>query len=177
MSIYTKTGDKGETSLASGARVAKTDPRIEAYGTVDELNSHLGLLVSLMTEGDDTAFLLEVQRALFRVGALLATEDREGEPSATFDAALLERLEHQIDSDDALLPPMRFFILPGGSQAAAQAHVCRTVCRRAERCIVELAETEKVDPVLQSYINRLSDYLFVLARKLNRQSGIVEKKL
>ena len=138
---------------------------------------HLGLLVSLMTEGDDTAFLSEVQRALFRVGALLATEDREGEPPAAFDAALLERLERQIDSDDALLPPMRFFILPGGSQAAAQAHVCRTVCRRAERCIVELAETEKVDPVLQSYINRLSDYLFVLARKLNMQSGIDEKKL
>ena len=175
--IYTRGGDTGTTSLVHGTRVSKASPRLASYGTVDALNSHLGLLVSLMTEGDATAFLLEGQRALFRVGALLATEDREGEPSATFDAALLERLERQIDSDDALLPPMRFFILPGGSQAAAQAHVCRTVCRRAERCIVELAETEKVDPVLQSYINRLSDYLFVLARKLNMQSGIDEKKL
>lgn len=173
MKIYTRTGDKGETGLLGGTRVPKDDPRIEAYGTVDELNSQIGLLRETGA-GPHTELLLGIQHALFVIGSRLATRDEEEAlryklPSITMDD--VKALEDAMDRMDADLEPMRHFILPGGSLAAAQAHVCRTVCRRAERRTVELDHQSSVDPVLIRYLNRLSDLLFVLARHLTKSSG------
>ena len=142
MKIYTKTGDKGMTSLVGGTRVAKTDVRLEAYGTVDELNAHLGLLVAYLSDGDDKTFLRQVQDTLFAVGSHLATDRRKTELKAAsiITPGQVEAVERAIDSIDRLLPPLTAFVLPGGSLAAAQCHVCRTVCRRAERRILALAD-------------------------------------
>ena len=144
--IYTGTGDKGTTSLVGGERVSKAHQRIESYGTVDELNSFIGLLITSLEEKADQDFLLFIQHKLFTIGSYLATE-------------------REIDRLDNELPKMRNFILPGGSRPASLAHVCRTVCRRAERQIYRLAETIPVEEPVLVFINRLSDYLFVLARK------------
>ena len=155
MKIYTKTGDKGTTSLVGGTRVPKTHIRLEAYGTVDELNSNLGLLITYLLDGKDKDFLQQVQDRLFAVGSHLATEQ-------------VEMVEREIDRLDTLLPPLSAFILPGGSRGAAVCHVCRTVCRRAERRILALAEQVEIASELLAYVNRLSDYLFVLSRKMNQ---------
>lgn len=170
MKIYTKTGDAGQTSLVGGQRVSKCCQRLESYGTVDELNSHIGVLMSEVTDEQDSATLQEVQCALFVVGGYLATDttERDVRPGNVVTPEMVEGLEREIDRLQTLLPPLRLFILPGGSRAAACAHVCRTVCRRAEREILRLAdEGATVDTCVLSYVNRLSDYFFVLARKLN----------
>lgn len=173
MKIYTKTGDNGTTSLASGLRVAKTDARIEAVGAVDELNSWLGLLDTLMEDDRDKAFVEQAQGALFGMGALLSG----GNVDAATIAECLDtaRVEAEIDAVSQVVPPLRSFVLPGGCRAAAVCHVCRTVCRRAERRVTALQGGETgVDSALR-YLNRLSDYLFVLARKLNIVSQTTEK--
>lgn len=166
--IYTKTGDGGTTSLVGGSRVSKDNVRVEAYGTVDELNSHIGLLAELMRPlaGGYYDELKAVQHNLFTLQTLLATED------ATIYSRLpqlpeeeVEMLERQIDTISDQLPKLQNFVIAGGTTVGAQCHVCRTVCRRAERCVVTLAREAQVDDVLLRYLNRLSDYLFVLARR------------
>lgn len=174
MAIYTRTGDDGQTSLVGGQRVSKACDRLEAYGTIDELNSHIGLLICHCTQAADRDFLQWVQRRLFVVGGNLATDNEAGDvPESLIVAAdSVERVEKEIDRLQASLSPMRAFILPGGGVASAQAHVCRTVCRRAERCILRLQEAGgRVDATLLRLVNRLSDYLFVLARHLNHTDG------
>lgn len=169
--IYTKTGDGGKTSLVGGARVPKTHVRLEAYGTVDELNACVGLLASLVDDAGLKEQLLQVQHRLFSVGSYLATDQTRTElPEAgrlSEESVLF--LERAIDAMDGSLPPLEGFVLPGGSQASALCQVCRTVCRRAERRMLVL-ENEgecELDTTVKRFINRLSDYLFVLARKLN----------
>ena len=164
--IYTKTGDSGQTSLVGGQRVAKTHPRLEAYGTVDELTSHLGLLRSMLSEEQDKNFVLNIQKTLFSLSAQLATPPESKYQPEPFAEGQVEIIEAEIDRLQAELPPFRCFIIPGEGQASSQAHVCRTVCRRAERCILALPETCEVSAAILQYINRLSDYLFVLARRL-----------
>lgn len=167
--IYTRTGDKGTTSLVGGTRVPKTHIRLEAYGTIDELNSHLGLLYTGLTEEDDRKMVLWIQHKLFSVGSYLATDQtlttlRIESQIAGED---VERLEQAIDEADAMLPPLKAFVIPGGSKESAICQVCRTVCRRAERRILALSEACEVATNVSAFVNRLSDYLFVLARKLN----------
>lgn len=170
--VYTRTGDSGITSLIGGVRVSKCHARLEAYGTVDELNSQLGLLISLLTDTNQNVIrrqLLDVQNDLFSLGAVLAV-DTEATPDHVTSPMTEEdvlRLERWTDEAEEGLPPWRGFVLPGGSTPAAVCHVCRTVCRRAERCIVALYASVQPDEQLVAYINRLSDYLFVCARKLN----------
>lgn len=175
--VYTKTGDEGTTSLVGGVRVRKTNPRIEAYGTVDELSAQLGLLASFMKDGDDKNMVIRIQRTLFTVCSYLATDTTKTQlaPSYTLDEEEVSVLEQEIDHLNGSLPRQTAFIIPGGSHEAALAHVCRTVCRRAERRIFSLAETTKIDSRVLQYINRLSDYLFMLARKLNFIDGVREK--
>lgn len=170
MKVYTKTGDKGQTSLVGGQRVSKCCERLESYGTVDELNSHIGVLITYCSDDKDKDFLVDVQGKLFVVGGYLATDNsqREIRQGNIVTTEMVEEVEHEIDRLQELLPPLKLFILPGGSRAASYAHVCRTVCRRAERCILRLVETDaELDDNVTAYVNRLSDYLFVLARKLN----------
>ncbi len=171
MKIYTKTGDAGETSLLSGGRVAKNDARVEAYGTLDELNAVLGLLaVEPLPEGTEER-LARIQAVLFELGSALA--DPEGRLGHHRQAWETGELEGWIDAMDAELPPLQAFILPGGSRAAALAHLARTVCRRAERRILALdPDAGAVPPGVVPYVNRLSDTLFVLARHLNARLGI-----
>ena len=172
MKIYTKTGDNGTTSLADGSRVSKSDSLLHAYGTVDELNSFLGLLVSEEKE----AFLTETQNFLFLVGGMLATPADKWE--LYYKDALLgefvQRTESEIDRLQAELPPMRGFILPQGNKAVAYAHICRTVCRRAERLVVELAERDERYREVQKVLNRLSDFFFIFARYLHKKNNISE---
>ena len=170
MKIYTKTGDKGTTSLVGGTRVPKTHIRLEAYGTVDELNSNLGLLITYLLDGKDKDFLQQVQDRLFAVGSHLATDrgKMELKEASIISSEQVEMVEREIDRLDTLLPPLSAFILPGGSRGAAVCHVCRTVCRRAERRILALAEQVEIASELLAYVNRLSDYLFVLSRKMNQ---------
>lgn len=180
--VYTKTGDKGTTSLVGGRRVKKFDPRVEAYGTVDEFNSHIGLLAEMVSNSSITSItssnndssitsitssLKKMQDCLFVIQTLLATEDEsiyQKLPQLKEDA--VAEVEHWIDEMEAKLPKHNRFVIPGGSLASAQAHVCRTVCRRAEREIVRLTEEETIEENLMKYINRTSDYLFVLSRYL-----------
>jgi cob(I)alamin adenosyltransferase len=166
--IYTRGGDKGETSLGDGRRVPKHDLRVAAYGTVDETNSVIGL-ARLSTEGEADAMLARIQNDLFDLGADLCTPEggRKAEGALRIIDAQVERLEHEIDGMNERLQPLKSFILPGGTPAAAALHLARTVCRRAERLICELAEHEPVNEAAVRYINRLSDHLFVLARHLN----------
>lgn len=175
--VYTKSGDAGMTGLVGGLKVKKINSRIEAYGTVDELSAHLGMLASFMKDGDDKNLIYRTQTNLFTVCSYLATDQSQTElaPSYTLDPGEVTILEEEIDAINANIPPLKSFLLPGGSHEAAIAHVCRTVCRRAERRIFFLAETSKLDPVVLQYVNRLSDYLFVLARKLNFVDGVREK--
>ncbi len=178
MKIYTRHGDKGQTSLASGERVAKCCQRLESYGTIDELNSHIGLLIALMPEGEDKTFLGEVQRQMFSVGGNLATDlnNNELRQQLCIPSSQVQAVEQHIDRIESQLPPLRRFVLPAGTQAACQAHVCRTVCRRAEREILRLSESgATTDPQVIAYINRLSDYLFVLSRHLNLQADRKEE--
>lgn len=166
--IYTKGGDKGETSLGDGARVPKNDARVAAFGTVDEANACVGL-ARLHTAGDADAMLMRIQNDLFDLGADLCTPeapDPEYPPLRVVEAQV-ERLEREIDAMNEKLAPLNSFILPGGSAAAAALHLARTVARRAEREIVALAARESVNPAAIRYINRLSDHLFVLSRHLN----------
>lgn len=169
--IYTKTGDAGQTGLVGGKRVSKTDPRLEAYGTVDELNSALGWAASLLPKGHAAASLVqEIQNALFNLGSRLACDDVEMMkhlPAIT--DSHVQSLEQKMDEWEAELPPLKNFILPGGSQAAAALHLARTICRRAERRSVTVTN---VEPVLLIYLNRLSDFLFLLARKVNADLGV-----
>lgn len=175
--VYTKSGDEGTTALVGGVRVRKTNSRIEAYGTVDELSAYLGLLASYMKDGDDKDLIERTQRNLFTVCSYLATDKTKTElaPSFTLSSEETQILEEEIDAINAGIPPQTTFILPGGARAAAVAHVCRTVCRRAERRIFFLNESTEIDSEVLQYMNRLSDYLFVLARKLNFIEGIREK--
>jgi len=173
--LYTRTGDSGETSLFDGTRVSKADARIEAYGDVDELNAWIGLARAARLDHDLDEALAHVQRDLFALGAQLADPAEKlaaRVTKAVLSAADVARLEALIDVLDADLPPLRHFILAGGSQAGAALHVARTVCRRAERRIVSLQPAP--DEVLVRYINRLSDALFVLARAANQRAGMPE---
>ena len=163
--IYTKSGDKGSTSLIGGKKIAKSNIRLEAYGVVDELNSYIGLLVEEIKNDEESVILRNIQSLLFVVGCELATEHGK-EPFNKLQAPDIDMLEKEIDKIDALLPKLQGFVIPGGSKSAAISHVCRTICRRAERRICELNETEQVDNMLLIFVNRLSDYFFVLARKL-----------
>ena len=174
MKIYTRTGDRGQTSLVGGKRVSKTHPRLEAYGTVDELSSHLGLLSSQLTDHHHRQTILTIQQTLFSLSAILATEPESKWQPEPLSPSHTEKLEAEIDHLQQQLPALHSFIIPGGSQAACQAHVCRTVCRRAERCILALTEEIEVSADVLRYVNRLSDYLFVLARHLNVSKGIQE---
>ena len=171
--VYTRTGDKGETSLVGGVRIKKSDIRLEAYGTVDELSAHLGMLVAMMKEGEERDLIIRVQSNLFNVCTHLATDQSQTPlyPSAHLADGEIELLEERIDYLMKLLPERQGFILPGGTSTAAQAHICRTVCRRAERRIVALAEVAQIGPEIQQYVNRLSDYLFVLAKIINFNEG------
>jgi len=169
--IYTKTGDKGETALGNGARVPKQSLRVSAYGTVDETNATVGL-ARLHAAGDMDAALARVSNDLFDLGADLCTPDRHLDSTLSYTplrmiAAQVERLEREIDVLNARLTPLRSFILPGGSALAAHLHLCRTVCRRAERLVVELAAEEDVNPEAVRYLNRLSDWFFVAGRIAN----------
>lgn len=174
--IYTRTGDKGDTALGSGKRVAKFDPRIEAYGTVDETNSLVGVVRLYTAGGELDQMLARVQNDLFDLGADLTIPDDGSEMAAKalrIADAQVERLEQEIDHMNEKLQPLRSFVLPGGSAAAAHLHVARTVCRRAERLMVKLAQSETVSSAAIKYINRLSDFLFVAARYANIGQGDV----
>ncbi len=175
MKIYTRTGDDGETSLFGGTRVPKHDPRVDAYGEVDELNAWLGFVRASQLDADIDGPLVHIQRDLFALGAQLA--DPSDAVAARVTKAVLgdqdvERLEGLIDRFESELPPLRRFILAGGTQAGAAMHVARTVCRRAERRMTALAPP--VDSSLLRYVNRLSDLLFVLARVVNHRGGVPE---
>jgi cob(I)alamin adenosyltransferase len=178
MKIYTKTGDTGDTGLFGGGRVAKNHPRVEAYGDVDELNAVLGVVRSTdpLPRVDD--IVLPIQRDLFAIGALLATPNLEKMQQhltkARIDDERIADLERAIDDGDAELEPLRAFIIPGGAPKAAALHVARTVCRRAERRVVELAGETEIPPIVVIYLNRLSDLLFTLARVVNRRAGAEE---
>jgi cob(I)alamin adenosyltransferase len=168
--VYTRTGDAGQTSLVGGERVSKTDLRLEAYGTVDELSSHLGLLAALLpADSDDRDIIFFVQNKLFTIGSYLATDPSftDFRQASLLSEAAVERLEQRIDLIDDALPKINNFILPGGTLASAQANVGRTVARRAERLILRVAAEHEVDPKILRFMNRLSDYLFVLSRKCN----------
>lgn len=177
MKIYTRCGDAGQTSLVGGKRVSKASMRLETYGTVDELNSHLGLLAAINgVDKQSIEFIQSIQNRLFNLGAYLATDNSENLdllPAGITDEEIAA-IEAEIDRLDAILPPLNCFILPGGCQAACQANVCRTICRRAERRVIALAETAAVHPFVTSYLNRLSDYLFQLGRHLNHISATAE---
>jgi cob(I)alamin adenosyltransferase len=175
--VYTRGGDKGLTSLVGGQRVSKASARLEAYGTVDELSSHLGLLAAMLPEGYEQQMVFRIQNCLFNVCTNLATDQEKTPlyPSAHLPEGEITLLEKEVDAIMQELPEAQGFILPGGTREAAQAHVCRTVCRRAERRIVALSEVSVVTPEVQQYINRLSDYLFILAKKLNFIAGMQEK--
>lgn len=174
--IYTKTGDKGETSLLGGKRVQKNHQKIEAYGTVDELNSFVGLLMDQEMDARYRDILIRIQNHLFVAESLIATDEgSEKYPLPVLQANDITMLENEIDEMNKHLPALSHFILPGGNQAVSLAHVCRTICRRAERIIVGLATETQVDDLIIQYFNRLSDYFFVLARKLGYDAGLADR--
>ncbi|MFQ3213537.1 MAG: cob(I)alamin adenosyltransferase [Marivirga sp.] len=175
MKIYTKGGDKGKTSLLGGSRISKADRRIDAYGNVDELNSWIGLLRDQSINKHRHLLLVEIQDRLFTIGSHLANETKEN----TYNIPLIQisdatRLEEAMDQMNEHLPEMKSFILPGGHQVVSYCHIARTVCRRAERGVVALKETDIVDDAIIVYLNRLSDYLFVLSRKLTQELDATE---
>jgi len=176
MKIYTRTGDDGTTGLIGGSRVKKHNIRLEAYGTIDELNSYIGLIRSMQTDLATDKILEIIQNKLFVIGANLATDEsisliKKQLPCQKTD---IDLLENEMDKMNTSLPELRNFILPGGCQASSFCHVARTVCRRAERHIVELSENKEVDSNLIKFVNRLSDYLFVLSRKINLDQNAPE---
>ena len=172
--IYTKTGDTGETSLFGGARVPKSHLRVEAYGTVDELNSYIGLLRDLVETPQYRAVLKEVQDRLFTVGSVLASDPNKQMMVPDLKNEDIQLLENEIDEMENVLPPLKNFILPGGHATVSFCNIARTVCRRAERLVVTLDAIEKTDPLSIKYLNRLSDYLFVLGRKVGKDLGAEE---
>jgi len=175
MKIYTKTGDKGQTSLIGGTRVLKSDQRIEAYGTVDELNSYIGLLRDQAININRKDILIEIQDRLFTIGASLASDPEKSKVKIPdlFETDI-ELLEKEMDRMDSLLPPMKFFVLPGGHQSVSFCHVARTVCRRTERLVIRLSQNEFVDDLVIKYINRLSDFIFVLSRLMAQELNAEE---
>ena len=167
--IYTRTGDDGSTGLGDGTRVPKDSARVEAYGTVDELNSALGVALAFTLPDDVRAALIPIQHELFDLGGELCIPGRQA-----IAERHVERLEQVLDGFNAHLAPLKEFVLPAGNPAAALLHLARTICRRAERCVVTLAKTENVNPVAVKYLNRLSDLLFVAARYVNTRAGVPE---
>jgi cob(I)alamin adenosyltransferase len=175
MKIYTKTGDKGTTALFGGKRVSKADLRIDTYGTVDELNSWIGLLRDFDVNASRKNILVEIQDRLFTVGSILATEPGNTKVKIpSLKETDVELLEKEIDAMELKLDPMKTFVLPGGHQHVSFGHVARTVCRRAERLTIALSEQESVDPLVIKYLNRLSDYLFVLCRLMSKELNAEE---
>ena len=165
--IYTKTGDKGQTSLIGGTRIPKFDIRIEAYGTVDELNSYIGLIRDQAMEEHAREILIEIQDRLFTIGSLLAADPVKNKMTLPQIAESdIKLLEEEMDAMDKQLPEMKSFVLPGGHTTVSFCHIARCVCRRAERCVLKLNEQEPLNELIYKYLNRLSDYLFVLSRKL-----------
>jgi cob(I)alamin adenosyltransferase len=174
--MYTRTGDKGETGLFSGERVSKSTLRVDAYGTVDELSSWVGYTRSMVEDNEIASILERIQLDLFRLGADLATRQIESNAwKVEVTQAMVDQVEREIDRLDAGLPVLSGFIVPYGTHAAAALHVARAVARRAERRTVVLAESERLNPVLVPYLNRLSSLLFVLARVVNKRAGVGEK--
>lgn len=174
--VYTKTGDKGMTSLIGGTRVSKGDLRLEAYGTVDELSSHIGMIWSYDIDQHSKEVLQSTQNQLFVIGAYLATDSAASDlrNRLSRDNALIEQLENEMDVLENALPPLTNFVLPGGHPAVSACHIARTVCRRAERRVVEMSQQLEVDEWVITYLNRLSDYLFVLSRHLSNFYNIEE---
>jgi cob(I)alamin adenosyltransferase len=174
--IYTRKGDDGQTALGGGQRVAKNSRRVTAYGTVDELNSAIGLALAYGLTEQLAEMLTLVQNELFHLGSDLCflEEDKQTYPIPQIEARHVEKLEQVIDELTAVVGPLENFILPGGSVGAAQLHVARTICRRAERDVITLADTEPVGPQVIAYLNRLSDALFVMARYENYERGVAE---
>jgi cob(I)alamin adenosyltransferase len=176
MKVYTKKGDQGTTGLIGGTRILKSSLRIEAYGTVDELNSHIGMLRDLINNEDLVTQLLEIQDRLFTLGSHLAADPVKSKMKLPeIDASDVENLEKWMDQMDEELEPMRFFVLPGGHPTVSHSHIARCVCRRAERIVVDLNQSEPVEPVIMKYLNRLSDYIFVLSRKLTKDLNAKEQ--
>jgi cob(I)alamin adenosyltransferase len=186
MKVYTKKGDKGTTGLIGGTRLPKHHIRIESYGTVDELNSYIGLLRDLINESSKSdrmspiasamaKVLIEIQDRLFTIGSQLAADPVKSKMTLPelFESDVTY-LENQIDEMDNELPPMKFFVLPGGNVVVSQCHIARCICRRAERLVSQLSESEPVEPLISAYMNRLSDYLFVLSRKLAHELNATE---
>ncbi len=174
--LYTKTGDDGTTGLVGGTRVKKYDLRLEAYGTIDELNSWIGLIRANELQNDENQYLIQIQNKLFNIGSRLAS-DKKGDEftrSLSITNADINLIEETIDNLENGLPELTGFILPGGNVAVSQCHIARTVCRRAERRILEFSEQNPVQAEIIKYINRLSDFLFVLSRKLAADQGIDE---
>ena len=176
MKLYTKTGDRGETGLLGGTRVPKNDVRLEAYGTLDELNSFIGLLTTYEIPVEEVAFLRIVQCNLFTIGSYLATDTTKVEllSESILHPDSIEQIEQEIDRLDANLPELSSFILPGGSQSGALGHVCRTISRRAERRLFDMKNVYDIDSKILVYVNRLSDYFFALSRYLTHISGAEE---
>jgi cob(I)alamin adenosyltransferase len=173
--IYTKTGDKGTTALFGGKRVSKADLRIETYGTVDELNSYIGLVRDQEINKKRKDVLVEIQDRLFTIGSILATEPGNTKVKVpSLSESDVHFLENEIDAMESQLPPMKSFVLPGGHQSVSFCHVARTVCRRAERLVIALDAQEKTEALIVQYLNRLSDYLFVLSRKMTHELGAEE---
>ena len=172
--IYTKTGDKGETGLFGGKRLPKNHIRIESYGTVDELNSHLGLLRDLSPSEHQKKILKEVQDRLFTIGSNLASDPDKEMITPDVEESDIELLEKEIDQMNEVLPTLKSFILPGGHPTVSHCHIARTVCRRAERMVVALHHNEPVETIIIRYLNRLSDYLFVLSRQLSMDLEVEE---
>ncbi|MFN8286244.1 MAG: cob(I)yrinic acid a,c-diamide adenosyltransferase [Chitinophagales bacterium] len=177
MKIYTKTGDVGETSLFGGRRVLKSELRIEAYGTVDELNSWIGLLRDVQQKEEYRELLKEIQDRLFTVGSTLAADPENDKLKVPdLDETDVERLERSMDEMEEGLEPLRSFILPGGHVHVSYCHIARTVCRRAERLCVGLHHTADIHPLIIKYLNRLSDFLFMLGRRMAKDLGVEEVK-
>jgi cob(I)alamin adenosyltransferase len=175
MKIYTKTGDKGQTGLLGGTRVPKHHIRIEAYGTVDEFNSWVGLLRDSIADEHVKEILIHTQDRLFTIGSSLASDPEKSKVKIPhISEEDITMLEKEIDAMDALLPEMKSFVLPGGHETVSRCHIARCVCRRAERRVNHLAEVDKVDEIIVRYLNRLSDYLFMLARKLTHDLKATE---
>jgi cob(I)alamin adenosyltransferase len=177
--IYTKMGDKGETSLFGGARVPKSHIRVEAYGTVDELNSYIGLLSDVVVPPQHKAVLKEIQDRLFTIGSVLASDPAKNMMTPDVKISDIQLLENEIDVMDSALPPLKNFILPGGHSTVSFCNIARTVCRRTERLVIALDLIEKedereIDPLSIQYLNRLSDYLFVLGRAIAKDLGVEE---
>jgi cob(I)alamin adenosyltransferase len=175
MKIYTKTGDEGNTSLLGGTRVPKNHLRIEAYGSIDELNSYIGLIRSYDINEVHKTTLFDIQHHLFVIGSILASDPSKSNikiPSISSDEVVF--LEHQIDWMNERLPELKNFVLPGGNQVASHCHIARCICRRTERLVVGLNADSKVDDIILQFLNRLSDYLFVLSRKLCYEHNVEE---